>query len=298
MKPSYISLSDAEAENRVDGLKEQLTSCRLCPLECAVDRTRGEEGSCDAGEKPKVSSVTPHFGEERPLVGSHGSGTIFLASCNLSCVYCQNHEISQLGRGREISVNELAGKMLGLQRRGCHNINWVSPTHYVPQLAEALFLARSEGLEIPLVYNTGGYDSRDTLRYLDGIVDIYMPDMKYSSEEQGLMYSRVPDYPEVNRRDLMEMHRQVGDLKVDGSGIAVKGLLIRHLVLPNGLSGTEGVLRFIAEEVSKNSYVNVMDQYRPYWRASEYEGLNRPINSREFEDALNITRDLGLTRGL
>lgn len=298
MQSSYLSLSRSELQDRVEELREKLKNCSLCPLECGVDRLSGEKGRCNSGDELLVSSVAPHHGEERPLVGQYGSGTVFLSNCNLSCVYCQNYELSQLGRGREMAAGEIADGMLELQSRGCHNVNWVSPTHFVPQLVEALVKAVDGGLEVPIVYNSGGYDSLETLRLLDGIVDIYMPDMKYANNEFGLEYSDVPDYWEVNKKAVKEMYRQVGDLKVDDSGLARRGLLIRHLVLPEGVAGTEKVLRFIGEEVSRNSYVNVMDQYRPCWKASEYEGLGRSITGPEFRRAVDLARDLGLNRGV
>ncbi len=238
------------------------------------------------------------MGEEPPLVGRTGSGTIFLSNCNLSCLYCQNYQLSQLGRGREVTPKELAEITLELQERGCNNINWVSPTHFVPQLVESLLKARRGGLEAPIVYNTGGYDSPETIRLLDGIVDIYMPDMKYSSNRAGLEYSRVNDYWSVNKTAVREMHSQVGDLVVDPSGVAQRGLLIRHLVLPEDISGTEGVLRFITQEISPDSYVNVMGQYRPCWRASEREELDRGITEKVYGRAVELARELGLDRGL
>lgn len=298
MEPSYLSLSRSELQDRVEKLREKLKDCSLCSLACGVDRLSGEKGRCNSGEELLVSSVAPHHGEERPLVGQYGSGTVFLSNCNLGCVYCQNYELSQLGRGRGMTTGEVAEGMLELQSRGCHNINWVSPTHFVPQLVESLVKAIDGGLEVPVVYNSGGYDSLETLRLLDGIVDIYMPDMKYANNEFGLEYSGVPDYWEVNKKAVKEMYRQVGDLKIDDSGVARRGLLIRHLVLPEGIAGTEKVLRFIGEEVSRNSYVNVMDQYRPCWKASEYEGLGRSVTGRELEEAFNLAREMGLDRAL
>ncbi len=297
MEPSYLALSRSELQSRFEELREKLKDCDLCPLECGVNRLAGEKGRCNSGEELLVSSVSPHHGEEQPLVGRYGSGTVFLSNCNLGCVYCQNYELSQLGSGRKMNPAEVAERTLELQTRGCHNVNWVSPTHFVPHLVEGLIEARDRGLEVPIVYNTGGYESLETLQLLDGIVDIYMPDMKYSSDKLGREYSGVPDYWEVNKKAVKEMHRQVGDLQVDASGIAQRGLLIRHLVLPEGISGTEEVLRFIAEELSRNSYVNVMGQYRPCWKASEYDELGRPVTGREMEKAMNLARELGLDRG-
>lgn len=297
MKGSYLNLSETEFENRVRVLRAKLEDCDVCALKCGVDRLDGETGKCNSGEKLEVSSASPHYGEERPLVGKNGSGTIFLSNCNLSCVYCQNYRISQMGRGRTLTTDEFAGLMLDLQEKGCHNINWVSPSHFVPQLVEAVKIASEKGLELPIVYNTGGYDNPETMKLLDGVVDIYMPDMKYSSSELGLMYSKVPSYKEINQKVVKEAHRQVGDLQLGASGLAQTGLLIRHLVLPENPSNTEGVLRFIADEVSEDSYVNIMDQYRTCWKASEYPELNRPLNWKEYRDALEFARSLGLHRG-
>ncbi|MBS3737328.1 MAG: radical SAM protein [Candidatus Bipolaricaulota bacterium] len=298
MQTSYLSLSRPELEDRVEELREKLKDCSLCPLECGVDRLNGERGRCNSGEELLVSSFAPHHGEERPLVGQYGSGTVFLSNCNLDCVYCQNYELSQLGRGRAMTPGEVAEGMLELQSKGCHNINWVSPTHFLPQLVESLVKAIDGGLEVPIVYNSGGYDSLETLRLLDGMVDVYMPDMKYANDECGLKYSGVPDYWKVNKRIVKEMYRQVGDLKIDDSGVARRGLLIRHLVLPEGIAGTEKVLRFVGEELSRNSYVNVMDQYRPCWKASEYGELGRSVTGEELEKAFDLARKMGLDRGL
>ncbi len=298
MKASYLLLSLSELQDRAEELREKLESCDLCPLECGVNRLAGEKGRCGSGREMMVSSISSHFGEEKPLVGRSGSGTIFLSNCNLECVYCQNYELSQIGRGRKTTAGEVAEGMLELQSRGCHNVNWVSPTHFVPQLVEALVEARQDGLEIPVVYNTGGYDSVETLKLLDGIVDIYMPDMKYSDENNGLRYSGVPNYPEVNREAVKEMHGQVGDLKTDAAGIATGGLLIRHLVLPNGIAGSREVLEFIRDEISEDSYVNVMGQYRPMWKASESEEIERSVTQEEYRRATELARELGLVRGL
>jgi len=298
MKASYLSLSTAELEERVTTLNNKLYNCDLCSLQCGVDRLNSERGECDSGENIMISSTMPHFGEEKPLVGRKGSGTIFLANCNLSCVYCQNYEISQLGHGREVPPEEVADHMLTLQKQGCHNINWVSPTHFVPQLVESLLIARERGFTVPIVYNTGGYDNPEMLKLLDNIVDIYMPDMKYSNNQSGLRYSRVPRYWETNKQVVKEIHRQVGDLRMNNEGIAQRGLLIRHLILPENLAGTEEILRFIAKEISTNSYVNIMDQYKPRWKASQYAELNRTISGQECQRAVNLANKLGLNRGL
>ncbi|MEO0129495.1 MAG: radical SAM protein, partial [candidate division WOR-3 bacterium] len=237
---------------------KMLNPCRLCPRECRVNRLAGELGNCKAGINPKVSSYHQHFGEEYCLVGKFGSGTIFFAHCNLHCVYCQNYDISQHGIGREISIERLAEMMIELQALGCHNINLVTPTPWVPQIVVALSLAQQNGLKIPIVYNCGGYESIETLKMLEGIIDIYMPDIKYGDNEKGEKYSKVPDYWDVVRQALKEMHRQVGDLVIE-NGIAKRGLLIRHLVLPNGIADSKNCLAFIANEISKNSFVNIMD---------------------------------------
>ena len=244
-----------------------------------------------------ISSAFSHFGEEPPLVGLHGSGTIFLTHCNLRCVFCQNYDISHLGEGKPITVSELAQYMIGLQQRGCHNINFVTPTHYVPQIVAALPEAIESGLNVPLVYNCGGYESLEVIKLLDGIFDIYMPDVKFSREEAGARYSNAPDYPQVLQEVLREMHRQVGDLMLDEQGIAYQGLLIRHLVMPNEVAGTKELMTFIAQELSTDSYVNIMDQYRPLYRAGEYPEIDRPISPREYREVVEIATGEGLHRG-
>jgi putative pyruvate formate lyase activating enzyme len=243
-----------------------------------------------------VSSYGPHFGEEAPLVGRHGSGTIFFTYCNLHCTFCQNYTISQLGEGSPINKEQLAEMMLSLQSRGCHNINLVSPTHVVPYILEALELAADKGLHLPLVYNSGGYDAVETLKLLDGIVDIYMPDMKYSDAKTAEELSGIKGYPEINKAAVKEMHRQVGDLRLDEDGIAQRGLLVRHLVLPNKLAGTEGVVRFLAREISANTYLNIMAQYHPCHRAFDMPQLARPLLEQEFQDAIDLAHRQGLNR--
>jgi putative pyruvate formate lyase activating enzyme len=243
-----------------------------------------------------VSSYGPHFGEESPLVGRHGSGTIFFSYCNLSCLYCQNYALSQLGEGSPVSSQELAEMMLSLQRHGCHNINLVSPSHVVAYILEALEIAAGRGLKLPLVYNTGGYDSIATLKLLDGIIDIYMPDMKYSDEKTAQQLSGIRNYPRANRAAVKEMHRQVGDLEIDDSGLARRGLLIRHLVLPHGLAGTQGVVNFLAQEVSPNTYLNIMAQYHPCYQAFSLPQLARPLDEAEFAEAVSLARRQGLNR--
>lgn len=288
-------LRTGELERRVEEARGMLEECRLCGRECRVNRLESSKGAaCRTGRKAVVSSFNAHFGEEDPLVGEHGSGTIFFTNCNLHCQYCQNYEISQMGEGREVEPEELAAMMLHLQGRGCHNVNFVSPTHVVPQILEALLIAAEKGLTVPLVHNTGGYDSLEALRLLDGIVDIYMPDMKYADEETGRKYSKVKQYPQVNQAAVREMHRQVGDLVTDELGIAQRGLLVRHLVLPNGLAGTGEIVRFLSQEVSLNSYLNVMSQYRPTYKAHEYMEIDRPPSAEELQEAVDLAREAGL----
>jgi putative pyruvate formate lyase activating enzyme len=273
-----------------------LKACAVCPRDCGVDRTKDELGFCEAGYLPEVSSFSPHFGEESPLVGRHGSGTIFLTHCNLGCLFCQNHSISHLGEGRKISIQKFANVMVGLQRIDCHNINFVSPTHFIPQIINALPQAIEMGLTIPLVYNTGGYDSVETLRLLDGIFDIYMPDIKYSKGEISQKYSQAPDYPPIARQAVKEMFRQVGDLQINEQGIALRGLLVRHLVLPDGLAGTQDVMRFLATEISKNTYVNIMDQYHPCGNIPLDSPLRRRITFEEYNESIAIAKKEGITR--
>ena len=293
--PAYLRLSQRELAARAEALRELASPCRLCPRECRARRAEGERGSCRAGLAPWVSSFGPHFGEEGVLVGRGGSGTIFLTGCNLHCVFCQNYEISQLGQGREITTEELAAWMLHLQAIGCENINLVTPTHQAPQIVAALALAREAGLRLPLVWNCGGYESVEALRLLSGIVDIYMPDFKYGDSRVAARYSDAPRYFEAAKAALREMHRQVGDLEVV-DGVARRGLLVRHLVLPGGLAGTEEVLRFIAEEISRDTSVNIMAQYYPTYRAWKFPELSRRITREEYRKALEIARRLGLSR--
>lgn len=297
-EPGYVQLlHSGELNRRVEEAHSILEECRLCGRECRVDRPASAEGAtCRTGEKALVSSFNAHFGEESPLVGQCGSGTIFFANCNLKCQFCQNYEISQLGEGREVRPEELASMMLYLQERGCHNINFVSPTHVIPQIMAALLIAAQKGLRVPLVHNTGGYDSVEALSLLDGIVDIYMPDMKYATEEAGRKYSKVKDYPSVNQAAVKEMHRQVGDLMIDERGIAQRGLLVRHLVLPNGLAGTAQIVKFLAEEISPETYLNVMFQYRPTYKSQQYPEIDRRPSADELQEAVALAREAGLTR--
>ena len=294
---AYVRLHESgELENRVVAGKEMLRECKLCARECGVNRLQGEMGVCKSGSRLMVSSASPHFGEEPPLVGRHGSGTIFFTNCNLACVLCQNYELSQLGRGQEVETDQLADVMLTLQNMGCHNINFVSPTHYIPQILASLLVAVKNGLSVPLVHNCGGYESMAALKLLDGVFDIYMPDFKYGDNDMGEKYSNAPNYFDVASAAISEMHRQVGDLVINASGIAQRGLLTRHLVLPDDLAGTGKVVEFLSG-LSKNSYVNIMAQYRPAHRAGEYPELRRRISPEEFTDAISLAKETGLRRG-
>jgi putative pyruvate formate lyase activating enzyme len=281
----------------IDRSYETLKECTVCPRKCGADRTTGPDGFCRAGHLLKISSYGPHFGEERPLVGKHGSGTIFMTYCNLGCIFCQNYTISRLGEGSSISFKEFSRIMVHLQNQGCHNINFVSPSHFVPHILKSLPAAIESGLSIPLVYNTGGYDSVETLKLLDGIFDIYMPDFKYTKPDIAQKHSQAPDYPEVAMGALKEMHRQVGDLEINEEGVATRGLLIRHLVLPDGLAGTREAMHFIATEISRNTYVNIMDQYYPCGDLIPADSpLTRRITREEFREAVTAAKEEGLTR--
>ena len=289
-------LAKGELENRIEVLFKKLEKCDLCPRKCGVNRLKDEKGVCKTGRKAVVSSFGPHFGEESPLVGNSGSGTIFFTFCNLGCIFCQNYDISHLGYGDPVNEEHLAEVMLRLQRMGCHNINFVTPTHVIPQIAKSVAFAAEKGLNLPLVYNSGGYDSVETLKILEGIFDIYMPDFKYSDAEVAKRFSNASDYPEVAKIALKEMHRQVGDLVVNSDGIAQRGLLIRHLVLPDDLAGTSESMKFISEELSPDSYVNVMEQYRPEYKACENPPIDRRITKNEFLKAVKIAKDKGIKR--
>lgn len=294
--PSYLKLYESgELEKRTAEALESLSSCEVCPHRCRVNRIEGELGFCKVGRFAVVSSFFPHRGEEFPIRGFRGSGTIFFSYCNMRCVYCQNYELSHFGEGREVLPEELAEMMLKLQETGCHNINLVSPSHVVPQILEALLLAVKEGLRIPLVYNTSSYDSLKTLRLLEGIVDIYLADLKYLNTEYGKRFSKVKDYPQRAREALREMYRQVGNLKTDPHGIAVRGLLVRHLVLPGDVSTTGEVMEFL-KSIDPHLSVNVMAQYFPYYRAKDYPELARRITPEEFREALRQAEGLNLVK--
>lgn len=295
--PGYLHLLETgELASRAATARKSLRNCLICPWNCEVDRLQGAIGVCKTGWLARVYSYAPHMGEEDPLRGWRGSGTIFFTRCNLRCQYCQNYDISQTDQGSEVTPQILAEMMLCLQSAGCHNINFVSPSHVVPQIIEAVYKAVRMGLHIPLVYNTGGYDGLPTLKLLDGIVDIYMPDMKYSDPSVARKYSRIPDYPQYNQAAVLEMHRQVGDLQISHQGLAVRGLLIRHLVLPNELAGTADIARFLAEKVSKDTYINIMAQYHPAFNAHRYPELNRRITPVEYHQAIEAASAAGLHR--
>ena len=296
-EPVYLKTArEKRLREKINQSRNLLKSCTLCPRECRVDRLSGETGDCDTGENAMVSSYSPHFGEEAPLVGFHGSGTIFFTHCNLLCNFCQNYDISHEGRGNEVSASQLASTMLILQNSGCHNINFVTPTHVVPQILQALDMAIDAGLQIPLVYNTSGYDKVETLELLDGIVDIYMPDFKFWDPAVADLTCKAPDYPQAARQALSEMFRQVGDLTLDERGIATRGLLVRHLVLPAGMAGTGQVMNFIAQSISPATYVNIMAQYRPCGTAHHVEQLSEPLSLMEYNKAVEEARVAGITR--
>ena len=300
-KPNYLNLLESgELHNRALAFEESLRDCTLCPRECRVDRVKGEQGFCCSGHLPIVESYCAHHGEEPVLSGTRGSGTIFFGRCNLRCVFCQNHQISQPAgsvRKYQVSVERLAAIMLELQALGCHNINFVSPTHFAAQIARAIEIAASKGLRVPLVYNTNGYDSIHTLRLLDGVIDIYLPDLKYSDNRAALKYSKVRDYVPHARSAIVEMKRQAGNLVIDADGIAIKGLIIRHLVLPNDIAGSEESLRFISDEVGTETFISTMSQYFPAHKAGRYPLVSRPINPREYEKVLEWLDRYGLENG-
>ncbi|MCX7710697.1 MAG: radical SAM protein [Clostridia bacterium] len=296
-QPSYKKLHETgELKNRARALKERLECCVVCPHHCKVNRLKNERGFCRAGGAMVIDSYGAHFGEEETLVGLGGSGTIFFSYCTLQCVFCQNCEISHLGEGYEVSPEKLAAIMLSLQKLGCHNINLVSPTHYAPQIVEAIDHASESGLEIPIVYNTGGYEELDTLRLLEGVVDIYMPDIKFGDNDRAKKYTKSARYFDVVKEAVREMYRQVGDLKTGDNNIAYRGLLVRHLVMPNNLANTERIMEFIASEISKNTTVNIMAQYFPAHKALSFEEMSRRITSQEYRNAVKSAKTMGLER--
>ena len=298
--PAYLAAyEDGRLQEKVEEALESLKACSVCPRKCRVNRRENQTATCNVGRYARVTSAFPHHGEEDCLRGRKGSGTIFFAWCNLRCVFCQNYETSQVGEGEEVTAEELAGLMLRLQELGCHNINFVTPEHVVPQILEALIIAVRSGLRLPIVYNTSAYDSLQSIRLMEGIVDIYMPDFKLWDARHSLKYLLARDYPGFARRVIKAMHSQVGALKADEDGIAVKGVLVRHLVMPGLLEDTRQIMRFLAKEVSNDTYVNVMDQYRPAWKAKtqdKYAEINRGITSQELQQALGYARQAGLWR--
>jgi len=297
-KPAYLSLLRlGQLETRAEQAYQHLEYCDLCARHCRINRKQTIEGAvCRTGELAVVNSYGPHHGEESPLRGWNGSGTIFFCGCSLRCVFCQNWDISQKGVGRGTTPEELADMMLSLQQQGCHNINFVTPSHAVAQIIAAVAIGAQKGLRLPLVYNTSGYDSPEALKLLDDIIDIYMPDMKYGDSTKARQYSKVRNYAEVNFNAVKEMHRQVGDLILDDNGVALRGLMVRHLVLPNNIGGTNQVLRFLATEISTGTYINIMNQYHPCYRADDYPDMNRSITWQEYQKAIDAAHNAGLHR--
>ena len=294
---SYIQAArNGVLNDRISEAYGRMESCSLCPRNCKINRNKDKLGICKTGKLAIVSSYHPHFGEESPLVGIGGSGTIFFTHCNLLCNFCQNFDISHLGVGEKVSDEQLAGMMIQLQNKGCHNINFVTPSHVIPQILSALSIAIDQGLNIPLVYNTGGYDSIESLKLLKDIVDIYMPDLKLLCMQSARKCGIPLDYPEIVKNAILEMHRQVGDLKINNQGIALRGLLVRHLVLPNDLNNGEESMKFLAGEVSNKTYVNVMTQYHPCFMAMGVSGLDRPITNNEFQKTLKAAHRNGIKR--
>lgn len=296
--PSYL---EAYHNGTLEKLREEtfalLKNCSICPRRCKVNRLKGELGYCKSGLNPKIYSFLAHQGEEPPISGTRGSGTIFFSNCNMRCVYCQNYEFSQLGAGKETGLGGLAEIMLQLQAKGCHNINLVTPTHNMPQILNALALAIPKGLKIPLVYNTGGYELKEIIELLQGIVDIYLPDMRYANNEMAVKYSQAPGYPKFNQDAVKEMHRQSGLAKINQDGIIEKGLIIRHLVLPENISGTDITMKFIAEEISKDAYISLMSQYMPLYKAKQFTEISRRITQQEYAFAQAIMEKYGLHNG-
>lgn len=294
--PSYLNLSKNKWQKRIEKALALLQKCEVCPRKCGSNRLKDERGFCRVGRYAIVASWHPHFGEEAPLVGRGGSGTIFFAHCNLSCVYCQNFDISQIGFGKEMDKEDLARIMVDLQEKGCYNINFVTPSHVVPQILESLPLAIKQGLRVPLIYNTSSYDRVKTLKLLRGIIDIYMPDVKYAAKVVARRYSLVEDYPKIMKKAVKEMWKQVGDLEIDEQGIARRGLLVRHLVLPENLAGTRKIMEFLVKEISPNTFLNIMDQYQPYFKTEQYPEINRSLRQKEYEEAVKMAKEVGLKR--
>jgi putative pyruvate formate lyase activating enzyme len=295
---SYIDLyHSGELARRIKAGYARLACCDLCPHACGVNRLAGDTGICGGGRSPRIASANVHRGEEPPISGTRGSGTIFLSGCTLNCRFCQNFPISQLRNGVDLSTGELADKMLGLQKKGAHNINFVTPSHFTPQILAALYLAIRKGFTLPIVWNTSGYERLDTLALLDGVVDIYLPDMKYSSKEQAHYLSAAPDYPALNRVAVAEMLRQVGQLECDEDGIGVKGLIIRHLVLPEGRAGSAETLAYIADNLGEETHIALMSQYFPAHLAPETPGIGRRVSAEEYGEAVEALEECGLENG-
>ncbi|HUV58672.1 MAG TPA: radical SAM protein [Desulfatiglandales bacterium] len=295
--PAYEKLeNEGKLAQRIEQAYAILEDCQLCPRRCGVNRKKGEKGFCRGPYRPVIFSAQPHFGEEVSLVGKNGSGTIFFSNCNLRCIFCQNWPISHEGKGKELTDEDLANMMIHLQKIGCHNINLVTPTHVMPNILNATRIALKKGLRLPLVYNTSGYERLEILKILDGVVDIYMPDMKYMDADQAEKYSSgASNYPEVTKRAIIEMNRQVGELKVNKRGIATRGLIIRHLVMPNRVAGTEKLLRWVAKALPKSTYVNIMAQYHVDYKAFDYPKIARGITVQEFLEAMEWAENFGLT---
>lgn len=297
-RPRYL----ANAANGVLNKKIELAyallwCCAICPRKCRINRRNNEKGFCKVGALPVVCSYMPHHGEEPPVSGTKGSGTIFFSHCNLKCAYCQNYHFSQKGEGDEVSIEQLSAFMLYLQKCGCHNINLVTPTHVMPQILAALSLATEKGLDIPLVYNTSGYELPDIIKLLDGIVDVYLVDMRYAESGPSKKYSFAPDYPECNRQSLKEMFHQVGDAEFDEEGIINKGIIVRHLVLPNRISGSDAIMKFVSQEISKETYISLMSQYHPYYQAYKHPEIDRRITHEEYQEAIDCLKKYGLENG-
>lgn len=298
MYPVYLeSYNNGRLKRIAEKTFKMLESCCICPRKCKVNRLNNKKGFCRIGLKPVVYSFMPHHGEEPPISGSRGSGAIFFSGCNMACIYCQNYEFSQLDKGREVEFEELANIILQLQEMGCHNINLVTPTHIMPHILKSLTIAIPKGLKIPIVYNTSGYELPQIIKLLDAVVDIYLPDMRYAENNMGLKYSSAPDYPEFNQASLQEMQRQVGIAKFDAEGVIKKGVIIRHLVLPNDISGTDRIMKFIAEKVSKDTYISLMSQYSPYYKANQFKDIARRISYQEYEYAKSVMHKYGLYNG-
>lgn len=298
MLPVYLRADqDGTLRQLVEKTFEMLESCTICPRKCKVNRLKGQKGFCKTGLQPRVYSFLPHYGEEPPITGKSGSGTIFFSYCTMACAYCQNYEFSQLGKGKEVATKDLASFMLQLQESGCHNLNLVTPTHVMPQILEALTFAIPQGLKIPIVYNTSGYELPEIIKLLAGVVDIYLPDMRYADNRMAIKYSSAPDYPLYNQEAIKEMHSQVGGLKINDKGIIERGLIIRHLVLPNHISGTEKIMEFIAQNLSKETYIGLMGQYLPCYKADKIKEISRRITTLEYEEACAAMEKYGLFNG-